>query len=152
MVTKTRLRKIRQRFRGAANAQLIVMSEADLRNMAAELGKECNELARQKTEVALRLTFVQNELARRKAQTASGMFISDHAVLRYLERVKGVDMMALRLEIEAIARAADPVGSSRNYTRLHNEERGIILGIDHKSDTVTTVMTPQENGLMDAPQ
>lgn len=39
--------------------------------------------------------------------------VSDHAVMRYLERVRGVDMDAARAEITGIVRAAVTIKASK---------------------------------------
>lgn len=66
-----------------------------------------------------------------------GVCISDHAVLRYLERVKGIDMAAIRAEMRspALETARDfgaPVVIGRNGERLIIEN-GVVVTVIGKA-------------------
>ena len=64
--------------------------------------------------------------------SASGLDVSDHALLRYLERVHGIDVEAARREIIDICRVAASLG---NRTKVHDGHVYVIDGC-----WVTTVM------------
>lgn len=63
---------------------------------------------------------------------SSGVDVSDHALLRYLERVKGIDVEAARAEVIEIVRVAAALG---NRTKNHDGHVYVIDGC-----WVTTVM------------
>ena len=59
--------------------------------------------------------------------------VTDHAVVRFLQRVKGVDIEAIRVEIAQTCASAVKAGAS--CVRAH----GVKFEIDPKTRTVVTV-------------
>ncbi len=82
-------------------------------DVSAKLGRAEAEIEAIKSEMATRLSGfqaeaqsmrsqlgqIESELSRREARDAIEPNISDHALLRYIERRSGVDMDALRAEL-----------------------------------------------------
>lgn len=60
--------------------------------------------------------------------------VSDHALVRYLERCKGFDMERLRWELRQMADEATP--SKDGECHLHSSGAGLILGQDGQIVTV----------------
>ena len=133
--------------RDSARRSLQVLPDADLVNMSHELGRAINQKAREVTELRGRLDMVRMERERRDTLTSTGIHISDHAVLRYLERYKGVDTKEIREEIAAMAKRSGKLDSGEQYVRHRDEETGITMGLNGVSNIVTTVFTEKENGV-----
>lgn len=70
------------------------------------------------------------------------IYVTDHAVLRYIERIHGMNVETLREELKQralrAAEAADRVGAS-NYVINSNGVRMRVVG-----GHVVTVLTPKE--------
>ena len=79
--------------------------------------------------------------------TTAGIHISDHAVLRFLERYKGVDTQQVREEIVAMAQRSGKLDSGKQYARRRDHQSGITMGINELSNVVTTVFTETENAV-----
>lgn len=76
-------------------------------------------------------------MSKRQASVgALSLTISDHAVVRYLERVKGVDVDAIRQEIARIAYDATPFKTVEG-ARWNWEKQVVVTMIGH---TVTTII------------
>ena len=65
--------------------------------------------------------------------------MTDHAIVRYLERQKGVDVEAIRNEIRKIADESTPVSDGEH----HWHESGAMLVIA-ESGRVVTVLSPEQ--------
>lgn len=76
------------------------------------------ELVQQMADNKLRLKALDKEAQRREANRAlhGEPRISDHAVLRYLERVKGVDVEAARAEMLTDGLKLASRGGARRYS------------------------------------
>lgn len=63
--------------------------------------------------------------------TNAAVKVSDHAVLRYIERVKGVDLEALRREIAALVGPTVQVGATKVYdgTFTYLLDRNIVVTV-----------------------
>lgn len=136
----------------AAKAEIANMSDADLKNMAFELGREIGQQAQITNELRIRLDAVRNERERRRTATEEGISISDHAVLRYLERHKGVDVKVIRAEIVEMARRAGKFDSGNGYARRVDGVSGLTMGLDEVRGVVTTVFVDRESAVMDVPK
>ena len=136
----------------AARASIETLSDAELKNLAFELGREMGARSLEVSELRLRLEAVRAERERRRTTTSEGICISDHAVLRYLERHKNLDVSAAREEIVAMARRAGKFDSGAVYATRTDEESGMIMGINELSGVVTTVFNEREATIMDVPK
>jgi len=134
-------KRTRRRSRQNADATISAASDESLRNMQAELSRSANSLSAQLAELRRRMDMIANEIEGRKRGTSHGLRISDHAVLRYLERVRGIDMDATREEIAEIAARARVTSDGRYGVR---EGDGLLFGSDEDTGHITTVMTPRE--------
>lgn len=65
--------------------------------------------------------------------------VSDPAVLRYLERHKGIDVEALRIELRALARDAIPAKDCEHY--VHPTGVIMVLG---EAGRIVTVLSPEQ--------
>lgn len=138
-------RKRRKEEREKAKLALRDLPDDDLKNMTHELGRQINQKGREVTELRGRLDMVRMERERRDTSTSLGLHISDHAVLRYLERYKGVDTQAVREEIAAMAKRSGKLDTGDQYIRHRDEKTGITMGINGDSNIITTVFTEREN-------
>lgn len=136
----------------AVRASIETLSDAELKNLAFELGREMGARSLEVNELRLRLEAVRAERDRRRTVTSEGICISDHAVLRYLERHKGLDVSAMREEIIAMARRAGKFDSGDVYATRVDEDSGTIMGINELTGVVTTVFNPREATIMDVPK
>lgn len=148
--TKRALRKRRRAARAAALAIIQAMGDDELRNMRNEIGRELNQQAKLMNEIRTRLDAVKSEIERRRTGTSIGVQISDHAVVRYLERYKGLDMAAIREEIVSMARRAGKLGSGDQYARRTDEETGMTMGLNEITGVVTTMFSEREKIVMQA--
>lgn len=134
----------RKEERAVARAALEKLPEADLINLTHELGRSIAQKGREATELRSRLDMVRLERERRNTLTSTGLHISDHAVLRYLERYRNIDTKEIREEIAAMAKRSGKLDSGEQYARHRDEETGITMGINGDSNIVTTVFTEHE--------
>lgn len=104
-MTKSRHHRAQRRRESlyAAEDTIDAMTDNELNNVAFELGREMAARSQETNELRKRLTKVQGEKERRRTVTSVGICVSDHAVLRYLERHKGLDVAAVREEIMRMA-------------------------------------------------
>lgn len=73
--------------------------EADLSAIKAEVATKMGALEDEAQRLRTRMGQVSAELSRREAQDAMVPTISDHALLRYIERTCGVDIASLKAEL-----------------------------------------------------
>jgi len=123
------------------------MADDELKNLRFELGREMQQYANLMNELRVRLNAVRLTIQERETVTKSGVYISDHAVLRYLERYKHIDMHAVREEIVAMANRAGIQEENTYYARRKDEQSGITMGINEITKTVTTVYTENEQSV-----
>lgn len=135
-------KKHRRTIRREVDETISLATDEQLRNLRAELGREINARGAELSEIRRRLDAVIHEISGRKIGTTSGLRISEHAVLRYLERVKGVDMAAVREEIAALAETAEIKGD-RGYAR--RQVGDLIFGSDEYQGHITTVYHANES-------
>lgn len=147
-MTKRYMKKRRAAARVASREAIKALSEEELRNMSFELGREYNQQAVLLNEIRARHDAVKIELEMRRTATASGINISDHAVVRYLERHKGLNVGAIREEIVAIAKRVGNPDSGRIYAQRTDKETGVTLGMDEVLGTVTTVLGGAEKAIL----
>lgn len=148
-MTKNKIaRKQRQQTRDAAKVALELMSDSDLNNMCHELAREINARSQAVHEVRVRLDWARAEKERRRTATSTGIHISDHAVLRYLERHKGIDIQAAREEIATMGIRTGRLGSGDVYARRRDMVTGLTMGINEATNTITTVFNETENQIM----
>lgn len=150
MTTYRSLKKKRREARIKAMGAICDMPDDDLRNMMHELGREMNQKASEMNEIRARVDAVRLERQRRDTVTSTGLHISDHAVLRYLERHKGVDTKEIREEIAAIAKRSGKLDFGEQYSRSRDDASGLTLGINGVSNIVTTVFHDRENDIFPA--
>lgn len=67
-------------------------------------------------------------------------YVSDHAILRYLERVKGIDIEAIRAELNSPA-VADAVAFGCDTVKRGDGSRLRLVG-----DVVQTVLPKHQRG------
>jgi hypothetical protein len=149
MPKSKRLREMRRSARREMLAALTQLNDDDLRNIQCEFGREFNQKATALNEIRARMECVKLERQRRSTATSAGIHITDHAVVRYLERVKGMDIAAIREEIVALATASGKLGSKDRYARHECDGTDIVLGFNEIDGTVTTVFTKDENEMME---
>lgn len=106
----------------------------------SEIGDISNAIGRLNTALAtlrLRHAELKEERLRRGQRERS---VSDHAVVRYLERHEGLDIEAVREELRAIADASTPAKDGEHH--WHEESQLIlILG---EAGQIITVLAPEQ--------
>ena len=125
------------------------LSTEELVNMRIELIREKNIIAASASELSARADLISEELKTRTDQEFNGFRITDHAVVRYLQRHRGIDMDAVRQEIADMAARSKPhrTGGVRTVARL-DDETSMSLGISESDRTVTTVFHDRELDLL----
>src|SRR4026209_1635690 len=98
MATSKAERARRRAAQCEALETIAAMNDEQLKNLASELGREMGEQQRKTNLLRVRLEAVKLERDRRRLVTSVGVHVSDHAVIRYLERHKGIDVQAAREE------------------------------------------------------
>jgi len=154
-MSQTKTARSRKNKRRNARAEAMVaireLSDSDLTNMGFELGREMNQQSNIVNEIRTRLEAVRDEKSRRRESTTNGFRISDHAVLRYLERYRGVDTQSVREEIAEMALRSGRSGSGEQYARRDDEETGLTVGLNEITNVVTTVFPREARAIMDIP-
>lgn len=100
----------------------------DLGNLIGKTGEFLAQLRRSQTKL-------KHALAREDPERK----VTDHAVVRYLERVRGIDMDEVRTEIRALANEAQEVKGGDHY--WHPD--GVILIIGDDAQVVTILGAEQ---------
>jgi len=147
--TSRTLKKRRRAARKEVLATIAGLPDTELRNMLHELGREVNQRSNAMNEVRTRLDAVRGEIEKRETLTSVGVHISDHAIVRYLERYKGLDVRAIREEIAAMARRSGKLNSGEQYARRQDDETGLTIGINEITNVVTTVFSEKESAVLD---
>lgn len=139
----------RARSRSKLNAAFLelvpTLSTEELINLRAEVTREIGIISSSVGELKARIDLIREELDKRTDQQFNGFRITDHAVVRYLQRHKGIDMNAVRQEIADIASRSKPTRSNgvRTVTRK-DEETALSIGVSAGDHTVTTVFQERE--------
>jgi hypothetical protein len=103
---------------------------SDIGDMIGRLNTATHALRRQQT-------VLRDMKARRGLMVRP---VSDHAVIRYLERVKGVDINAIRDELRAIANEAVPAKDGEHHW---HEATQTILIIGDSAQIITVLSQDQ---------
>jgi len=145
-----RSQRLRRNLRQSAISALEALSMEELVNMRFELGRAVAAQCTMANDLRMRGEAVKVEIERRRTTTPSGVHITDHAVLRFLERAKGVDVNGARAELGKMALEARSLSGGRMGQRRH-EPTGLIFGVDEESVRVTTVFHDAEAAVMEVP-
>ncbi len=124
------------------------LTDEQLKNLASEIGREMGEQQRITNMLRVRLETVKIERERRRLVTSVGVHVTDHAVIRYLERHKGVDVQAAREEIAQMAVRNGWRNTGEQYGRAQDDETGIVVGFNGIKNTVTTVLDAEERRVL----
>lgn len=127
------------------------MSEEELKNLASEIGREMGEQQRKTNLLRVRLEAVKIERERRRLTTSVGVHVSDHAVIRYLERHKGVDVQAAREEIAQMAVRNGWRDTGEQYGQAQDADTGIVFGFNGIKNIVTTALNCDESRVLSPP-
>lgn len=126
--------------RRAYREGLRLLSEEELQNLKCELGRELQAAREELNGINVQLDAIKSEQRMRNTITPAGFHISDHAIVRYLERHGGIDVEAVRAEIGKIAARAK---RERRGVK-HDAESGLTIGQCETTQNVTTVYRPRE--------
>ena len=126
-------------------ALLPTLLTEELINLRAETAREIGIIQSSISDLRSRIDLIREELDKRTDQQFNGFRITDHAVVRYLQRHKGIDMDAVRQEIAEIASRSKPTRNNgvRTIARK-DDETALSLGISEGDHTVTTVFQDRE--------
>jgi hypothetical protein len=149
----SKFKATRKKARSEAEIAIEKATLEELKNMRAELGREIAMRSKATQELQRRLNIVGSEIDKRKHLSTDGLFISDHAVLRYLERIKGIDMQAMRNEISEIAKRADKSGlRNESNSTIMDEETNLTFGMsDTDGRTITTIYNEKDSVVLNTP-
>ena len=136
----------------AAEDTIKAMTDDELNNMAFELGREMSARSQEQNELRKRHEAVKHEKERRRTLTSVGICVSDHAVLRYLERHKGLDVAAVREEIMRLAGRIAQLDSGDIHASRRDDETGLTIGLNEVTGVVTTLYNANERLVMDVPE
>lgn len=112
------------------------MPEGDLIELRAMLHREITMLVQQKDQKVGSIKRIDTALAQRQHQDAERIVVTDHAVVRYLERMEGLDLELTRQKIAAMARRA----IRRNDEFTDDPVTGMIVVRRVGSDSIATIM------------
>lgn len=113
------------------------MSDDKLLSLRADLGDELRILQSQTQRLRARMDRVKKELAFRDRDET---MVTDHAVVRYLERIEGRDIDALRATIRQIAFESE--ATDVQECRLHESGNRVIMNL--VTNTVITILRPED--------
>jgi len=125
----------------AQRATIKELDDAELRSMRHELGRLSETKRREINELQTRIDIIKREQQARETSTSTGLNITDHAIVRYLERIKGVDINAIREEIDKIAQTSKQMREGRKGIAQNGD---IAIGLNDIDGTVTTFYSKQE--------
>jgi hypothetical protein len=136
-------KKRRKQIKQEALEMLAKLSDADLKNLRHEVGREMAMQSVKINDLRVRLEAIRSEQERRGTLTPAGIHITDHALVRFLERVKGVDVESARAEIGEMAKRARSEKDGR-MGRRRDPITGLVVGVDETTTNVTTVFGDDE--------
>jgi hypothetical protein len=116
-------------------SDISVRSDEDLLRERTELLKEYVDISNRHKTISSRLAQIKSELAFRR-KTRDKPFITDHAVIRYLERIHGLDIEAVRSSIETRI-PVNPEVLDSNSVKIDN----FVVKLSADRRAVTTVLT-----------
>jgi hypothetical protein len=93
-LNRTELHELAQDHRGK-----LARAEAGVETIKAEMAKRLEDVVAAVQRHRSSLGEIESEIRRREARDAIVPSISDHALLRYIERVHGVDVEALKVDL-----------------------------------------------------
>lgn len=111
------------------------MSDDELVAERAELGRQMKQLGSRVAAMHGRLGSINAALKRRRAADSDRFEITDHAVLRFLERAKGLDVAAVRAEIVTLLQRAIGVKHEHGKGALRNGDL-VFLVKDRRVQTM----------------
>lgn len=113
------------------------MSESELLELRMVLLRECNVLSGERQRRIGSIHRINDELKSRKdAEGASRIVITDHAVVRYLERIEGMDIEAVRAKVRDMAARSQ----RRDAEFLDDSVTGFTVVRRDGSESVATIM------------
>lgn len=133
----------------AAVAAIHTLTTEELINLRYEISRQMNGQAQIIKDLRLREDAIREELSARK-EDYNGVRVTDHAIVRFMERRKGIDIDAIRREMSDMVKASKPdaLGRSRN-------SNGAIFGVRTDEgpnyQVVTTVFHARELPVMAIP-
>lgn len=112
------------------------MPEADLLELRNVLSREVQVLMEDKNRKIGQIQRINKILTERKSTEIDRVVVTDHAIVRYLERVEGLDLEAIRLKITEMTRRA----IRRDQEFMDDPVTGFIVVRKDGSDSVATIM------------
>lgn len=135
---------INQDIKRLSNAEIARMSDTDLLDLRAGFGQMLGKLTQIQQTLRSNSERIKTELKhRREGGRMKGDFVvSDHAVIRYLERHKGVDVQAIREELREIARNAKfERDQKRKAGMFTHDDTGVRLVYSEDRNSIATVLS-----------
>lgn len=125
--------------------QLALLSDSELMSLQSETGKEMSSLGKKLSSRRSTLQLIKNELGRRSEsrRATGGFLVSDHAIVRYLERHKNMDMEAIRKEIFTLAKESKRLDGSDRF-----KNGNAVLAINQDKQHISTIMNIEEEELV----
>lgn len=122
------------------------LPENELLALRSEIGKDIEKLGRKIVRKRAVLQVIKNELAKRaeKLQAKGSFLVSDHAVVRYLQRHRNLDIDAVKDEIRALAKNGHKIGANGLI-----RSGDIVLASNRDTSTITTIMGGTTHDLLE---
>ena len=129
-----------------ARAALANISDEELLDMRIAYAQELNRCVSISQALRGNIEHVKSELKRRReGGFVDGIpyVISDHAIVRYLERHKDIDIPAIREELRQIAARAKFERTEKRLTdRIRDPETGIVFIYSRTGHAIATILPP----------
>lgn len=128
MTKSKRAKEERERFKDEPTANLLELRKT--------LHKEVQVLMDEKNRKVGSIDRVNKELKSRQHESVEEIAVTDHAVVRYLERVKGLDLEGARQEIIEMANRA----VRRDSEFLEDPVTGMVIVRRKGSASIATIL------------
>lgn len=119
------------------------MPDAQILALRESLAKDYKRHSAEATRISNILSKIKHELRLRRLERDGRPLVSDHALLRYLERVKGMDIESIRDDIQA---NLPQTGKGRNWKSIDCiSQDGVRYYLSQDKRCITTVMVGENN-------
>jgi hypothetical protein len=120
----------REMFRQMPEADLLELRNATLHEIAV--------ICEERNSKTGTLQRINQELGSRKSGEVDRVVVTDHAIVRYLQRVEGLDITRVRDKIVEMTRRA----IRRDKMFMDDPETGLVIVRKEGSDSVATILEP----------
>lgn len=109
-----------------------------------EIEDEIADLSAELSKASGRVSAMRREIRRLRAIKAdrgnAERLVNDHALLRFMQRHKGIDVDAFRAELRRIAGESEPFGDGEH----HRHPSGVVMVLGDEGQVIT-VLSPEQS-------